>query len=82
MQVAAESWAGLAGDGGEGLDEGACVGEGEGLGPTGHALVQPIEEVGDDPVEESNAAAGGEVAWVKKKKEKHKKLFLFYLFIM
>lgn len=62
MQVAAESWAGLAGDGSECLDEGACIGEGEGLRPTGHTLVQPIQEMGDDVIEESDTAAGGEIA--------------------
>ena len=63
MEVTAESWAGLAGDGGECLDEGACIGEGEGLGPTGHALVQPVKEMGDDVVEESHTATGGQVAY-------------------
>lgn len=66
VQVTAESWAGLASDGGKGLDEGASVGEGEGLGPTGHALVQPVKEVGNDVVEESSATAGGEVTWGKR----------------
>lgn len=62
MQIAAESWARLAGNGSKCLDEGARIGEGEGIRPTGHTLVQAIQEMRDDVVEESYTAAGGEIA--------------------